>query len=269
MKKELKKITDLTINHLLNNNIILPSTYFDKFNYYAKDLEIELDSETFKKEINNIIIEDFKSIEKYMHSIFTNATNLQEYTKDAKNALLKKDTNSLKDINKKILLLEKEITNLNNQLFLDDITNTYNKKWIYYKLLDDDYEFKEDGVCVLMESLDYYYIQKEYGALIGHNLLIFTSNFITQKLKDEKFNFNIVRYNENKFLIFLLDTKGHEKHISNFFSNFEKLLSIMTLKNNMGCVINAKFKFEICEFKAQQEAKEIFNKLISQEIVEE
>jgi hypothetical protein len=41
------------------------------------------------------------------------------------------------------------------------------------------------------------------------------------------------------------------------------------LKNNMGCVINAKFKFEICEFKAQQEAKEIFNKLISQEIVEE
>ena len=45
MKQELKKITDLTINDLLNNDIILPSTYFDKFNYHAKELEIDLDDE--------------------------------------------------------------------------------------------------------------------------------------------------------------------------------------------------------------------------------
>ena len=33
MRQQLKKITDLTINDILNKNIILPSTYFDKFNY--------------------------------------------------------------------------------------------------------------------------------------------------------------------------------------------------------------------------------------------
>ena len=32
MRQQLKKITDLTINDILNKNIILPYTYFDKYN---------------------------------------------------------------------------------------------------------------------------------------------------------------------------------------------------------------------------------------------
>ena len=59
MKKQLKKITDLTINELLNNEIILPSTYLDKFNYHAKELEVDLDDENFNKELNNLILKDF------------------------------------------------------------------------------------------------------------------------------------------------------------------------------------------------------------------
>ena len=128
MKQQLKKITNLTINELLNNDIILPSTYFDKFNYHAKELEINLDDEDFKKELNNIILEDLQTIENYMNIIITSATTLQENTKNASSAILNKDVNSLGDIYKKMLDLEKEIRSLNSKLFLDDITNTYNKK---------------------------------------------------------------------------------------------------------------------------------------------
>jgi len=32
MKKKLEKITNTTINELLNNEIILPSLYFERFN---------------------------------------------------------------------------------------------------------------------------------------------------------------------------------------------------------------------------------------------
>ena len=35
MKDKLEKITNLTINDLLNNKIILPSSYFEKFTYYT------------------------------------------------------------------------------------------------------------------------------------------------------------------------------------------------------------------------------------------
>ena len=40
MNHKLEQITNLTINNLLNNKIILPSSYFEKFNYYAKEIEI-------------------------------------------------------------------------------------------------------------------------------------------------------------------------------------------------------------------------------------
>jgi len=267
MDKNLKKITDLTINHLLNNDIILPSTYFDKFNYYARELEIDLDDESFKKEIDKIILKDFKNIENYMHLIMSNAVSLEENSLNAKNAILENDSHSLGKIHRKMIKLQKEIKILNDKLFLDDITNAFNKKWIYNKFLNKDGKFKEDGICVLIDVIDFTYVKKEYGEFLANNLLIFMEKFINQRLKDEKYNYHIVRYSERKFLVFILNTNGQEKNITNFILNFEKLLSLTTLKSNAGLYIKANYDFKINEFKAEQEAKEIFIKLSNQEEV--
>lgn len=265
MKQQLKKITDLTINELLNNDIILPSTYFDKFNYHAKELEVNLDDENFNKEIKNIILKDFNTIENYMNLIISSAINLQENTKNASNAILNKDSDSLGDIYKKMLDLENEIRNLNGKLFLDDITNTYNKKWLYNKFLDSNASFQQNGICVLVDVIDYIYIQKEYGELLSNNLLIFATKFIKQKLKDEDFDFEIVRYNENKFLIFMKSDKENKNDIISSILNLEQLLSNTTLKSNSGLFIKAKYKFKINLFKINQDSKEVFEKLLSKQ----
>jgi hypothetical protein len=128
LKQELKKITNLTINELLNNEIILPSTYFNKFNYHAKELEINLDDENFKKELNSIILEDLQTIENYMNIVISSAMSLKENTKNATNAIINKDADTLGDIYKKMLDLENEVKSLNSKLFLDDLTNSFNKK---------------------------------------------------------------------------------------------------------------------------------------------
>lgn len=265
MKKQLKKITDLTINELLNNEIILPSTYLDKFNYHAKELEVDLDDENFNKELNNLILEDFHTIENYMNLIISSAINLQENTKNASNAILNKDADSLGDIYKKMLDLENEIKNLNDKIFLDDITNTYNKKWLYNKFLDSNASFQQNGICVLVDVIDYFYIQKEYGELLSNNLLIFATKFIKQKLKDEDFDFEIVRYNENKFLIFMKSDKENKKNIINSILNLEQLLSNTTLKSNSGLFIKAKYKFKVNLFNINQDSKEVFEKLLSKQ----
>ena len=263
MRQELKKITDLTINDLLNKNIILPSTYFDKFNYHAKELEIDLDDEKFKHEINKIILEDYQAIENYMNLIASSATSLQESTKNATNAILNKDIDSLNDIYKKMLNLEKEVKNLNDKLFVDDITNTFNKKWIYKKFLNENALFQQSGICVLVDVIDYNYIQKEYGELLANNLLIFATKFIKQKLKDEDFKYEMVRYNDNKFLIFIENISEQERNVINFVLNLEQLLSNTTLKSNSGLFIKAKYEFKVCTFKINQESKEIFERLLS------
>ena len=262
MKNKLKKITNLTVNELLSNDVILPSNYLEKFNYHAKNLEINLDDETFRQEINRVILEDFKTIENYMNLIMSSASLLKKNTSNATDAILNNDTNALNDIYKKMIRLEKELIELNGKLFLDEITDTYNKKWIYNKFLNQDAEFKENGICVLIEVSDYTYVQKEYGELLANNLLIFATKFINQKLKEEKYEFKMVRYCENKFLIFILNTKDQEKNIINYILNFEKLLSHTTLKSNSGLYIKAKYEFKIDEFKVNQESKEVFEKLL-------
>jgi len=62
VKKQLKKITDITINELLNKDVIMPSIYFEKFNKNARTVNINLEDTSFVKELNNILIEDFNSI---------------------------------------------------------------------------------------------------------------------------------------------------------------------------------------------------------------
>jgi GGDEF domain-containing protein len=265
LKQQLKKITNLTINDLLNNDIILPSNYFDKFNYHAKALEIDLDDENFKQELNNLITEDFHAIENYMNLIMSSAASLSENSEKSLNAILNKDINTLTDVYKRMLLLEKEIKNLNNKLFLDDITNSFNKKWIYNKLLNTNALFQQDGICLLVDVIDYTYIQNEYGELLANNLLIFASKFISQKLESENLDFNIVRYSENKFLIFLTDVEKHKKEVVDTILNLEQLLLNTTLKSNSGLFIKAKYVFKLSPFKKAQESKEVFEKLLTQE----
>lgn len=265
MRQELKKITNLTINELLNNEIILPSTYFNKFNYHAKELEINLDDEDFKKELTSVILEDLQTIENYMNIVLSSATALQENTKNATDAILNKDVDTLGDIYKKMLDLENEVKSLNNKLFLDDITNTFNKKWVYNKFLNTEALFQQNGICVLIDVVDYTYIQKEYGELLANNLLIFATKFINQKLNDENLDFKIVRYYENKFLVFILNSDKNKKEIINAILNLEHLLSSTTLKSNSGLFIKAKYKFNISSYKTNQESKEIFERLLSKE----
>ena len=83
-------------------------------------------------------------------------------------------------------------------------------------------------------------------------------------MESEKLNFHIVRFIENKFMIFLLDIE-QQKDILNTIVNMEQQLSNTTLKSNSGLFIKAKYNFRICPFKANQNSQEVFEKLLLQE----
>ena len=260
MNHKLEQITNLTINNLLNNKIILPSSYFEKFNYYAKEIEINLDDINFTKEINSLILKDFNKIEEYMKIIISSTIKLQDSAKDASKAILDKDSESLDNVYDKMINLEEEIKNLTNQLFIDDITGAYNRKWIYSKLLDENANFKEDGICILVDVIDYDYIQKESGELLANNLLAFAVNFINEKLKDEKYDFQIAKFVENKFFIFVFNETRQE--MLSQIKNLEQFLLKTTLKSNSGLLIKAKYDFKLNLFKKNQNSKDIFELLL-------
>lgn len=259
MKQQLKKITDTTMNDLLNKDIVMPSIYFEKFNKNAKTLDLNIEDSTFVKELNNILIQDFNSIEEYMKTIEKNASLIKDAVEDAQDALLHKDIDTLSDIYSQMSKLEKEISSLNRQLFVDDLTSSHNRKWIYNKFLNKKAQFKQDGICVLIDIIDFDYIDSEYGSLLANNLVIFINNFIKDNLKEEKVNFKIARFFDNQFLIFIEDKK--EKEISNLIFNIKELLKNTTLKSKAGLVIRADYKYTISKYNKLEESKEVFEQL--------
>jgi len=263
VKKELKKITDITINNLLNNDVIMPSIYFEKFNKNAKTLNIDIEDSSFQKELNEILIEDFNSIEIYMYSIQKNASIMENVIKASKKALIHKDIESLSNIYLQITKLENEVKDLNNKLFIDDLTSCNNRKWIYNKFLNKKAQFKNFGISVLIDISNFDYIYTKYGELLSNNLIIFITNFIRKKLKEEKINFEIARLFNSQFLIFI-DEKD-EKEISNYIFNIKQLLKDTILESKTGLVIRADYNYTISKYIKNQDSKEIFE-ILFQEI---
>lgn len=259
MKKQLKKITNITINDLLNKDIIMPSIYFEKFNKNARTFDIKLEDSSFEKELNKILIEDFNSIERYMYTIEKNASIIKNAVEDTQKALLNKDINTLTDIYSQMGKLEKEVIDLNKKLFVDDLTSSNNRKWIYNKFLNDEGKFRKSGICILIDISDFEYINKEYGELLANNLIIFINNFIKENLEEEKIDFKISRFFDSQFLIFIEEKK--EKEIFSLIFNIKQLLKNTTLKSKTGLVIRADYSYIISKYKEDQESKEIFEAL--------
>jgi len=197
-----------------------------------------------------------------MNEIEKYASLIRNAVKDTQNALLNKDIDTLTDIYSQMTKLEKEVTLLNRQLFVDDLTSSNNRKWIYNKFLNKKAEFKKSGVCVLIDISDFDYINNEYGTLLANNLIIFINNFLKESLKDENFDFKIARFFDSQFLIFIEDKK--EKEVSNLIFNIKQLLINTTLKSKAGLVLRADYKYSISKYKENEDSKKIFEQLFYQ-----
>ncbi len=262
MKKELRKVTNLTINELLNNEIIMPSVYFERFNKNARTLNVNLEDKNFNKELNQTLIDDFNSIESYISTIKDGASDIKKAANETKIALENNDTDTLTAIYKQMDSLEKEIEDLNHKILLDDLTNVYNRKWLYNSFLDKDSRFQSSGLVSIIDMVDYNYVNKEYGELIANNLLIFITNFIKNHLEDEKCKFKMARFLTEKFFIFI---EGEDKKaVKSIINNIKRLLENSTLKSKSGLIIKANFEFHIEAYKNNQDSKELFETLLNQ-----
>ena len=261
MKKQLRKITNLTLNELLNNEIIMPSVYFEKFNKNAKTLEVDFTDDKFNKEINELIIEEFNTIENYIDITAKNANELKKVAKDTKQAIKDKDDDALSQIYKHMDNLEKEIEDLNKKIFLDDLTSSYNRKLLYNQILDENALFKDNGIISMIDLVDYDYVLNEYGDVISNNLLIFICNFLKKHLDDDKCDFEIIRFLNNKFIVIFKDKS--EKDAKSLINNIKRLLANSTLKSKSGIVLKANFNYKISPFEKGLDSKELFEALLS------
>ncbi|PHO10082.1 hypothetical protein CPG37_05260 [Malaciobacter canalis] len=255
MKRILKKVTDATVNELLQNEIILPSTYFQCFDKHAKTLEIDLEDKEFHKNLDSFIAKEYADINDYAKKTLESLDKVTLATKDAKLAIENKDESSLQKIYHEMQDLKKELDTVTNKVFKDEVTQAFNKKWIYNRFLNNEYNFKKDGALALIKVENADYIYENYGQLIFDNLQIFLVKYITKKIKEERLNYSIARFINNQFIIFF--DNEDLKECSHVINNIKNLIEDTTLKSKSGILIKPKFTYEMNTYSKNESFSEL------------
>jgi len=99
---------------------------------------------------------------------------------------------------------------LRKQLFSDDITECKNRLWLLKEKLNNNETFNDFGFFVSLRISDYEKIIEEYDPNVGNRLLKQVSDYIIRYMKDSHINFEIVRYDDDNFLLFIYDLNEDE-----------------------------------------------------------
>jgi len=119
--------------------------------------------------------------------------------------------------------IKSEILLMHRQLFSDDISKTKNRLWVFKHKLSDHETFNDFGFLVSIKISEYEAIVKEYDSNVGNRLLKQVSNYMIEYMKDNHLNYEIVRYMEDNFLIFMYGL--NEDEVEEQVVNMEKGMS--------------------------------------------
>lgn len=241
MDKVLKMITDSTINELLNQNIIMPSQYYKTFDKHSKNNNMYIYDDEFEKQLSEMIDKEFEKINQYMSQTVDGVDALDTITQDAQNAIINKDAAGLMKANEQVKKLKTQIESLQNEIFKDELTKLYNRKYLFHKLLDEKGSFQKEGYAVLIDINNFRKINQKYGQIIADNVLIYTVNFILKKLSNENIKSTAIRYAGDKFIF--LFKKEYAKKINDLFKNIRLDLVNSTVKSKSGHIISISFCF--------------------------
>jgi len=257
-KNNIKTITDKTVNKLLGQEIILPSTYFQTFSQYANELNISLKDKSFTKEINKTIQDDIRKVNKFMDETLKGMEKLSQATSDAKKAIIDKDEEELSVILSQVDEMKNEITLLIGQLYQDSLTKLNNKKWIYDRYLNGSENMQNNGLLVNININDFKYINDTYGEFVGDSALIYISKFLIKKLKEEQIEYELVRFGGDDFIIFITDDILSD--IKSLLSNIRSQLLNSSLKSKAGHIFKIIFSYGIIPYKINEK----FHSILSQ-----
>ena len=181
LKNRLAKITEKTMMKLVNNEVVLPSTYLETF------------LEETQKNGDDMNKRGTEIQEGMMHS-----SSLRKMEQKLYGTTEKPCREELDDIRSDLALLRE-------QLFSDDVTLAKNRVWLYHYKLEEEKTFRDSGVLASIRITEYKSIQEEYGLHTWHTLLCKFYEEVSIILREKHITFEIVRYSEESFLLFLAD----------------------------------------------------------------
>jgi len=178
----LAKVTKKVKNFIQNLEVVSPKDYNKYFNDIAFDMGIE--TSEFDCDMSN-------AIDKHRDT-------LEENTSLAINAINTRDVKALELVNDNMSKLKKEIIELKELVYKDELTQVYNRKYITDNILSGDY-FKINGLMVILDMNNLKKINDTIGHVAGDKAII----YLSKELKN--LTENTIRFGGDEFLLFFDD----------------------------------------------------------------
>lgn len=175
MLTKLQELTDATIKEIRKLEIVLPEIYKDIFYTKAQELNIKIDEND--KEV--ALIYALKKIQKIKDETEESTSILKTNVSNAQVAIANKDNVALQIIEDNMIDLEKKISSLERELYLDELTHLYNRRWFFEKFLKNDI-FQHDGVFVFIDLNNFKRINDTYGHIVGDKVLSVMGRVLTR-----------------------------------------------------------------------------------------
>ena len=196
--KELKIISNETKDSIDQMSIVTPSVYASIFAKFAAEHSTEIEDEAGYSQ--DLLSLECSTLTKLQDDAAKNVQTLSNSTTRAISAIQDKDETTLKEVLRETKSLRTEIEKLKSAVYKDELTHTFNRKWLHDNYLDEETgTLKSSGVLSMIDLNFFKIVNDTHGHVIGDKVLIFIANEL------QKNGLKVVRYGGDEFII-LFDT---------------------------------------------------------------
>jgi diguanylate cyclase (GGDEF)-like protein len=249
-QKLLQIVTNETKDSILNMEVVTPSIYASVFSKYAGEHELSLENED---EISRDILEkECSFLTDLQTQTSKNANMLSETTTKAISAIRDKNENLLQDVLQETEALRQEVEKLKESVYQDELTHTYNRKWLHDNYINDEKKFTKNGLLAIIDLNYFKLINDTHGHIIGDKVLIFVANQLKALEK------HTVRYGGDEFIILFPETV-HESLASKRLNKTRENILAKKLKAHEE-MFTLSFSFGLASFTTEDSLAEVIEK---------
>ncbi len=216
--KILRIISNETKGSIDQISVVTPSVYASIFSKFAQEHNAEL---TDEKEFSQDILQtECATLTKLQNETAKNAQTLSNSTTKAISAIKDKDESTLNEVLKETQALRVEIEKLKESIYKDELTHTFNRKWLRDTYIDGkNGKLKNDGILAMIDLNYFKIVNDTHGHVIGDKVLIFIANEL------QKSGYKTVRYGGDEFIILFPKKVGEDKAFETLNSIREVIIS--------------------------------------------
>jgi len=207
-----------------------------------------------------LIFNQFKNygdFDKQMCEVALSVSEIQQSTQNAINAIDNNDVNALKDASAQLKEYKQRISDLEKEMYTDETTGVYNRKYLVNHELDKNEQIKVDGVLMRLSINNFAQINKEHGHEAGDTVLKFVSKLLQKNLKTV--GIDLIRYMGVQFIS--LSKEAVSKKTEKIFQDTVDLVLSKKFKTHDGKILNIELQFDHKAFKKGEYFQEVYEDL--------